>query len=380
MTGKLFSLHTRVKKNKAIYYCQFKLPDGSWSNAKSTGQTSRVKAESWAINYLHSGGVVVKENITFAEYSKGFFEWDGPWATDKKVRGLRISKQHCLEQTNLLNNKVNPNIGKLKLTSIDRSAIKKFRNTLFTKEYSGNTINKCLSVIKAVLEDAEEKSLIKYVPRIDRAADHPKTKGILTMDEVKQLFSVEWEDYRGYVGSLLAASTGLRLGELQALTISDLHMEGNYITVKCSWNNRLTELNATTKTGKIRNIFVPDHIKTEVLNLITINPYEIRPDTYLFYADRSENKPCEPRIFTRSLYKAMEKIGIYENERTKRNLTMHSWRHWLNSLLINARIPLQKVQSITGHVTADMSQHYYKLDDMADVLKVTGNIFSDNVH
>jgi len=35
---------------------------------------------------------------------------------------------------------------------------------------------------------------------------------------------------------------------------------------------------------------------------------------------------------------------------------------------------LQKVQSITGHLTAEMSQHYYKLDDMSDILQITESI------
>jgi integrase len=72
----------------------------------------------------------------------------------------------------------------------------------------------------------------------------------------------------------------------------------------------------------------------------------------------------------------MNSIGISEDMRRDMNVTCHSWRHWLNSILINARIPLQKVQAITGHSTTEMSSLYYHADDMRDVLSVQDSIFS----
>jgi len=91
MAGRPFSL---FKRNR-IYYIRFKLPDGTRSTAKSSGEKTRSRAEAWAINYLQNGQIVIRENITFTEFSKDFFAWEGPWATDKRVRGLRISRSWC---------------------------------------------------------------------------------------------------------------------------------------------------------------------------------------------------------------------------------------------------------------------------------------------
>ena len=77
----------------------------------------------------------------------------------------------------------------------------------------------------------------------------------------------------------------------------------------------------------------------EIEKLMFNNPYKHTPDTFLFYAEKSEHKPAEPEIFTRSFKRALKQIGIDETERTERNITFHSWRHFLNSLLINAKIP-----------------------------------------
>jgi integrase len=383
MSGKPFTL---FKKNR-IYYVRFRLPDGTRSALKSTGDTTRSRAEAWAINYLHSGQIVLHENVTLAEFSKNFFDWSGPWATDKRVRGLRISRRWCNNLAYLLNSHIVPNLGNLKLVNIQKPILRQFRNSLYNAGYSGNTINKALTALKAILIVAEEQSLIQNVPKIEKAADNPKHKGILTVDEVKRLFSVEWrsedthcnpskDEFRGYAANLLACSTGLRMGEIQALVLSDVHLKDGYIHVRRSWAPQYG-LNETTKTGRARNIFIPEAVKTALCKLISVNPLP-GPESFLFFADKVPDKPMEPAVFTRSLFRAMRKIGISEQERRERNITFHSWRHWFNSLLINAKVPLQKIQAMTGHLTNEMTQHYYHIDDMSDVVQtIQDTLFED---
>lgn len=285
--GKLFYLY----KRKSIYYCRFKLPDGRLTPAKSTGVTSKFKAERWAYDYLSAGQIVTKQNITLTEYADGFFLWDGAWATDKRVRGLRISKRQCHNLTYLLKSHLLPRIGSMKLTAIDRAVIRDLRNDLFNSGYAGNTINKILSGLKAILEAAEDQSLIQFVPKIDRAAINPKLKGILTLEEVRRLFSVEWKSeaahchpprdlFMGYAGNLVASSTGLRLGELQALTLSDIHLDEGYIYVRRSWDN-FFGLNATTKTGKVRHIFIPRIVRQILEKLMASNPEPENPESFV---------------------------------------------------------------------------------------------------
>ncbi len=383
--GKPYSLY----KRNHVYYCRFKLPNNRWSTAKSTGDTTKSRAERWAFDYLNAGRIVKKENITLEKYSNDFFSWEGSWATDKRVRGLRISRRQCHNLTYLLNNHIHTYLGGMKLTSIDRAVIREYRNHLFNSGYSGNTINKVLSALRAILETAEEQSLIQYVPKIDRAAVNPKHKGILSIEETRQLFSFEWkskpihchpskDQYMGYAGNLLACTTGLRMGEIQALVLSDIHLQEGFIYVRRSWD-KLYGLNETTKTGRARNIFIPDSVKIVLSRLIEMNPNPGNPDSFLFFSEKTPGKPAEPIVFMRSLYTALKQIGIDETQRRERNITFHSWRHWFNSLLVNAKIPLQKIQSLTGHLTLEMTQHYYHSDDMGDVVRVVQDSLCDSI-
>jgi integrase len=65
-------------------------------------------------------------------------------------------------------------------------------------------------------------------------------------------------------------------------------------------------------------------------------------------------------------------IGIGEAERRRRNLSFHSWRHWLNSQLIEAHVAPEKIRAVTGHSSSEMTMLYYhaQTSEMADVRAV----------
>jgi hypothetical protein len=78
MTHKIFHLHKRptTKPGKYVYYVQFYDEDGNRSNARSTGQTSKTAAETWAYEQLKKGIIVTEKNITFAKYAQDWWTWD----------------------------------------------------------------------------------------------------------------------------------------------------------------------------------------------------------------------------------------------------------------------------------------------------------------
>ncbi len=355
-----------------IFYVRFRLPDGNWSTAKSTGEHTRAGAIRWAVDYLGSGPVISKEGLTLAEFSQGFFDWSGPWATDKRASGKRVSPRHCKERQNLLAFRILPVLGATRLNDIDRGTIKDFRNALFNEGLSGTTINKALSILKTILESAEEHSLIRHMPRIDRAAQNQKHRGILTIEEMRRLFAVPWKSYRDYVCNRVAACTGLRRGELLALTLADLR--GDYINVSKSWDEQTKTMNITTKTGRSRIVIVPSKVRQEIEALAGRNPWK-KPESFLFFSS-FEHKPIDGKWPMKSFYRAMNEIGISEEERARRNITFHSHRHFVNSILVNARVPLQRVQALTGHLTDEMTQRYYHVeDDLSDIRAIQERIF-----
>ena len=60
--------------------------------------------------------------------------------------------------------------------------------------------------------------------------------------------------------------------------------------------------------------------------------------------------------------KALDHIGINRADRLERKLSLHSWRHFLNTLLRMFNVADSKVQSVTGYSSMRMTDHYTHFD------------------
>ena len=105
-------------------------------------------------------------------------------------------------------------------------------------------------------------------------------RGILTGTEIRKLFdeksiSKVWADRKHYTLNLLAASTGMRMGELQALPVHAVH--DNYVEVAQSWERR-DGIKSGTKTGAGRVVPLPAVTSKHLRELIASSPYQESDD------------------------------------------------------------------------------------------------------
>jgi hypothetical protein len=82
---------------------------------------------------------------------------------------------------------------------------------------------------------------------------------------------------------------------------------------------------------------------------------------YVFSEDGGMT-PVNSERLGRQFERALECIGISRAEKKKRKLTFHSWRHFLNTLLRMSDVADSKVQSVTGHRSLRMTDHYTHFD------------------
>jgi integrase len=64
------------------------------------------------------------------------------------------------------------------------------------------------------------------------------------------------------------------------------------------------------------------------------------------------------------LRKALNNIGITDEEIEAWGLNVHAWRHFCNKELQKVGLIIQKVQAVTGHKTERMTEHYTHFDPM----------------
>lgn len=362
--GQDFSLHTRPSKSGPVFYVQFRNVDGSWSTAKSTKivnqhpgskrNADEKAATAWAQRYLDSGQIVTRERNTFGQFSEDFFDWDGDYCTEKRLRGHRISREQAEKHAQSLKKHLIPYFGKRQLTTIDGENVKQWQRQQFKKGLAGATINRQTVALRVIMKAAYRQKLLRTMPVIEAVAENSEERGIFTPAETVALFSEPWADHRFFVGNLLAAVTGMRASEIVGLQEENVHPDYVEILKRSSprWGI------GPTKTGKPRIVTIPPKVRRELLSLLSENPHPAGPDRFIFYSP-NRDRPMNQENLTDALYREMKRIGIDEEERIRRKLVFHSWRHGFNTLLVNARIQQQIIQSVTGHLSDAMTQRYY---------------------
>jgi len=217
-----------------------------------------------------------------------------------------------------------------------------------------------------MLGEAERLGLIERNPwdRVKgfKPSKHPK--GILTLEEARKLLNpasikTVWNDNQVYYSaSLLAAVTGLRLGEVLALKRSDLLPD--HIHVAGSWKGKKYGL-GKTKTKRVDDIPIPPFVHETIDAWCTW-------DGFIFSFQVGAQPVTGNRVLD-ALYKALDMIGITREECHKRNLKFHSWRAFANTFMRARGISGEKVRQLIRHESEEMTEHYsdFHLEDFKDV-------------
>ena len=156
-------------------------------------------------------------------------------------------------------------------------------------------------------------------------------------------------------GIMLALRTGLRVGELSALTKSDVHsgyieINKTEIRYKESAGHYVHEVRNNAKTEAGNRTVIIDKAAYEIIErIINQNP----DGEYLFEID---GRRCIGQSFTRKLERACNTIGIKPR-------SMHKCRKTYATNLINANVPESFIIAQMGHIDISTTKNYYLYDN-----------------
>ncbi len=368
------------KRGEYWYYRTF--DDSGKEISRSTGQTSKGAAINWLNEQVQKGNIVAGNNLTFGKYASNWWIWDKcNYIKAKLLRGSRISRNYADAQRSYLEHHILPYFGNIKLTKIKTKDIETWLlNLKNNTSLSPTTINHCLRVLKIMLKEAKRLGYISVDPSkgVSQLGENPKKRGILYIKEVRALFDKKdinriWnDDLRHYTLNMLAASTGLRMGEAQALQRQDVFE--NYIVINKTWRRKHGLYNEA-KWGSNRKVPIPSKTSKYLKKLLSQSPYK-EPEDLVFYS-KDRHTPIDNKTILVKFYSALEKIGIAEEKRKKRGITFHSWRHFFNTYVRSRGIPDSKIQGVTGHKTIQMTNHYtdFALEDYKDINLLQEELF-----
>jgi len=361
-----------LNSGKIVWYYQTYNNDGKRTTARSTGQKTKTAARAYCQRLLKEGSLVPSKVPTFQEYTENWFIYDKClYIKGRLARGKTFSRTYADIQRGNLKKYLWPYFGKKKLDKITPGEIEKWLFSFIDLGLSRKTANNNLNTFSVILNEAERLGVLKENPiqKVAPLTKESKPKGILSLDEIKSLFSSmsTWDNEFLFTANILAASTGLRLGEVQALRYENVHE--NYIHVCYSYERNGYGLKET-KTGKTRDIPIPPRVSELLLSL-----RKYHTEGYVFSYDKGQT-PIYFKTITQGLYKAMVNIGIDDEQRKIRNITFHSWRHFFNTTLRSQGVIDSKVQSLTGHSSKAMTNHYthFQVEDYSEILDIQGII------
>lgn len=355
------------KKGKGAYYVRFRDEYGRRMSAISSGKTTKPEAEKWAYEQIQNGTALQHGDMPFGQFAQDFWLWDKCDYVIRRSDQGRIARKSADTHRSYLQNHILPFFKDYKLSKINTVLIEskwvqhlKVKKTRFGAPLSIRTINHCIRTLKTMLSEAVRRDLLPKNPasQVGLLKEFPKARGILSDSEVLCLLdirNISWiwdDDFKHLALNHLAAITGMRMGEIQALKIKNVFQRD--VVVEHSWDRSYGIKG--TKGGSVRSVPISDKTSEVLHRLIDLHP-QPETESFLFWG-ATAGQPLYHTSISLRFYRALERIGIEEDGRKKRNIVFHSWRHFLNSLLRRKRIMDATVMAVTGHKSLAMTENY----------------------
>lgn len=379
-----------LRSGKKVWYYYF-YDEYNKRHQFSTGCTTKAQAEAVCMELYRSGAMIPtvqnplallssrpfeKQFSTpvFREYTANWFIYDKCEYFQKKIEhGYNLTKTYAHQKRCELERYILPFWGEYHLEDFTEAKIEAWVAWL-RKEFklSNTSINNVSWGLKIILGYAFKTGVTKtnYSEKVIILKYDSKTHGILSKVDVEKMFAPEnfssvWNENKlHYTINFLASKTGLRIGEVQALRKENLFED--HLLINHGYVEKFGLQD--TKNHKERTIPISQEIFEELQELSQAQTF----GEFIFSKNKGKSPVSRAEII-RHLKLALENIGISKEEQKERFITFHSWRHYVNSYLMNSGVPKSIVQSIIGHVKDDsMTEHYthVSLDEAKRVLEV----------
>ncbi|MDR1024717.1 MAG: site-specific integrase, partial [Treponema sp.] len=281
-----------------------------------------------------------------------FWDFDkSAYIRDKLVHGHRITRRYCHEAALIITRHWKPRFTNRALNTVTRQDLREFSLALHEGGKAAKTINNILLMGTTAIKFAFTEGMIPadVTTGLTRFTGGETRRDVLTEAETGSLFAVKWNDGRAYAGALLAATAGLRSGEVRAIRRSDI---GELILNVAHSFSDFDGLK-TPKNGEARRVPLLSEVRGLLMELLAENPHADVEDPYVFYSD-SPDKPISGELLRRGLLRALKAACI---DTAGRKVDFHSFRHYYASRMAD-RMTAEKVARITGHKSKAMAEHY----------------------
>jgi len=325
------------RNGKTKYYSSFYYSDytGQRIRKKKEGFATAAAAKQFEKDFLeqHSGSSDILFRNLAANYMKDCAQRLKPTTMQaKKV---------------LIDGYVLPYFGDLPISEIEPLHVRNWQNQLLKGDHSPGSLRMIHSNLSAILTFG-----VKYYGLPRNPATLAGSMGTLkrqkeihfyTLDQFRQFLPFVREQFRLPLKILFY--TGLRIGELLALTINDFDPAAGTLDINKTKSSTLKIIQSPKTAKSKRIVTLPEFLIHEISNYIAARFYDPQPQDELFYW-------LVRNTLSTEIHNAAKLAELPQ-------IRLHDLRHSHASLLISMNVPPLAVSERLGHETIKTTLEIY---------------------
>ena len=343
--------------------------DGRWEGRHIVGYDENGKAKTKSVLAKTKAECVEKLKQLQAEYREvapfkikpdmRFGDWLSYWYENHAKLTIRPTTQKGYEEWVYVH--AIPGLGHIPLNKLTQADCQKFLNEMKANGrkihrdtkgpgMSEKSVRSCYHVIRMSLERAVKDGLIKKNPilGVKLPPPEPKEMKVLSKEEI-QRFLVQAKEEGMYELFLLELTTGMRRGEILALTWDDLNFETGELRINKQFTpvgGKVILCEPKTKAA-FRTIILPPVI-VEVLR-------EYRKGVFsslMFPSRIKPDQPIDPGYVRKRLQQILERADC-------KRVRFHDLRHTFATMSLEHGMDVKTLSAIIGHVSSRTTLNIY---------------------
>lgn len=334
--------------------------------------------------------VKIAENETFVSVRETvkLDNWFNQWIKIYKEKSVRPNTLR--EYTHIYNKNISPFIGNRNINSLVKSDIQRIITLAHTNGYGYERQNKIKVILSDMMARALEDNLILKNPVLGaKVIDKKESKAkSLTLEEQNIFFEYCKNTFYDNMFNV-AVNTGMRPGELFALTESDIDFENGFIDV----NKTLVYQKYLTDTRKTFHLEEPKtkqsyrkvpinsvckiYLERQIQQKAIVSSKRPKEQNDFLFTTKY-NTPINSVIYADAIHAVIREINLLRpNNDLFKNFSGHTFRHTFATRCFEHEIDPKVVQSYLGHasvkMTLDLYTHVTKEKSFNDIEKLVDN-------
>ena len=349
-------------EKRNTWYCKCNYRDwlGESKSKMKRGFATKKEALEWEREFLQRQSSSM--DMKLSSFVDVYFDDKAP----------RLKERSIMTKRTLIETKILPYFGDKQMNDITAVDIIKWQNALLNQEYKPTYLRMIQNQLTALFNHAErfydlKDNPCKKVDKMGRA--NAKELNFWTKDEFEvfiQCFTEEEEMYR--IIFLMLFWLGCRVGELLALTESDIDLEGGTVSISKTYfrRNKTDYITAPKTESSNRKITIPQFLQDEIKQFLD-RQYELMPEERIF--------PITDRAIQKKMKQKTEQAKL-------KPIRVHDLRHSHIALLIEKGVQPLVIAQRVGHDSVNTTMNIYghlypnKQKQVADLLnaEATGEL------